>query len=82
MKKTEASQFKWAKWKSARYAGLEMPSSACGLIDGDFCFIEFTCNIQSYSHISFIHSFKYIYMHINIHAHIACIQVSFMKWKK
>jgi len=32
-----------------------------------------------YSHISFIHSsFIYIYMHINIHAHIACIQVSFI----
>jgi len=37
MKKIEASQFKWAKWKNARYAGLEMPTSACGLIDGDFC---------------------------------------------
>jgi len=63
MKKTEASQFKWAKWKNALYAGLqiatsscvrkwrllpvvgngdfcqwlEMATSSCGLIEGDFC---------------------------------------------
>ena len=35
--KTEASQFKWVKWKNALRAGLQMASSAYGLIDGDFC---------------------------------------------
>jgi len=30
MKKTEASQFKWAKWKNALYAGLQMATSAYG----------------------------------------------------
>ena len=36
-KKTEASHFKWVKWKNALHAGLQMASSAYGLIDGDFC---------------------------------------------
>jgi len=35
--KTEASQFKWVNWKNAIYAGLQMTTSAGGLIDGDFC---------------------------------------------
>ena len=36
MEKTEASQFKWARWKNALYAGLQMATSSCGLIEGDF----------------------------------------------
>jgi hypothetical protein len=45
-----------------------------------FCFIEFTCYIHSYkSHKfhSYIH-FMSIFMYINIHAHITCIQTSFI----
>jgi len=35
--KTEASQFKWAKWKITPYTGLHVATSAGGLINGDFC---------------------------------------------
>ena len=36
-KKIEASHFKWVKWKNALCVGLQMATSACGSIDGDFC---------------------------------------------
>jgi len=34
--KTEASQFKWVKWKNALCAGLQMVTSAYGLMNDDF----------------------------------------------
>jgi len=36
-KRTEASQFKWAKQKNTPFAGVQMATVACGLINSDFC---------------------------------------------
>jgi uncharacterized membrane protein YczE len=38
-----------------------------------FCFVKFTCHIQSY-----IRTFIHIFMHKNIQARITCIQISFI----